>query len=68
MSTEEHATEEGWVCPITGACTSRTLHRRCNGPACGGRDCYDCCSACQTECHEPPNEIDYDLPPDVPLK
>ena len=55
--------EKLWKCPITGRCSPKKIHRRCNGPDCNGEDCYDCCEMCQQVCHEPPmSSIDYDLP------
>lgn len=56
--------EDGWICPITKRCSKSKLHRRCKGPGCGKRDCYDCCSSCQdpSECRGPSDNVDYELP------
>ena len=55
-----------YKCPITGKCSPRKLHRRCNGDSCGEGNpaghCYDCCTMCQLACKKPPAPPDYDLP------
>lgn len=45
--------EPQYKCPITDACSTRKLHRRCRGGDCDSDHCWDCCEGCQYNCQGP---------------